>query len=323
MIFLLRPENSSMPCRLMREGYAFGPAGDLIDLSLAILFLLTEGDSGMKFTKMQGIGNDYIYINCFEEKVENPGLLSMRLSNRHTGIGSDGLVLIKPSETADFMMDMYNVDGSQGKMCGNAIRCVGKYVYDHRMTDKTEITIETLSGIKTVSLLLEDGVVTAARVDMGAPELNPEKIPVALPGDRIVDEKITVNGRMYKMTCVSMGNPHAVVFINGVDSLDINTIGPQFEAHPFFPDRVNAEFVQVVDRTHLRMRVWERGSGETMACGTGACATLVAAVVNGKASRKADIILNGGVLRIEWDEETNHVFMTGAAKEVFTGEVKL
>ncbi|MCI8496959.1 MAG: diaminopimelate epimerase [Clostridiales bacterium] len=277
----------------------------------------------MKFTKMQGIGNDYIYINCFTEKVEKPGILSMRLSDRHTGIGSDGLVLIKPSETADFMMDMYNADGSQGKMCGNAIRCVGKYVYDHKMTDKTEITIETLSGIKTVSLILEDGVVTAARVDMGAPEFDPEKIPVALQGERVVDEKITVNGRMYKMTCVSMGNPHAVVFINGVDSLDLNAIGPQFEAHPFFPDRVNTEFVQVVDRTHLRMRVWERGSGETMACGTGACATLVAAVVNGKASRKADVILNGGVLRIEWDEETGHVFMTGGAKEVFTGEVKL
>lgn len=277
----------------------------------------------MKFTKMHGIGNDYIYINCFEETVEDPGGLAKRLSDRHTGIGSDGLVLIRPSETADFRMDMFNSDGSQAQMCGNAIRCVGKYVYDHGLTKETTITVDTLAGVKTLWLTVENGKVTAARVNMGKPEFAPGKIPVAAEGEKVVDYPVMLSGKEYRITCVSMGNPHAVLFVDDVDSLNLETLGPRFEHHPLFPERINTEFVKVLGRGRLRMRVWERGAGETMACGTGACASLAAAYVNGLSDHKAELLLNGGSLFIEWDEESGCIFMTGPAETVFTGEVEL
>lgn len=272
---------------------------------------------------MHGIGNDYIYVNCFEETVEDPGALAKRLSDRHTGIGSDGLVLIRPSETADFRMDMFNSDGSQAQMCGNAIRCVGKYVYDHGLTKETTITVDTLAGVKTLWLTVENGKVTAARVNMGKPEFAPKKIPVAAEGEKVVDYPVVLSGKEYRITCVSMGNPHAVLFVDDVDSLNLEVLGPRFEHHPLFPERINTEFVKVLDRGRLRMRVWERGAGETMACGTGACASLAAAYVNGLCDHKAELILNGGSLFIEWDEESGCIFMTGPAETVFTGEVEL
>ena len=276
----------------------------------------------MKFTKMQGCGNDYVYVNCFEEKVTDPAALAVRISDRHFGIGSDGLILLKPSEKADCMMDMYNADGSRGAMCGNGIRCVARLAYDSGVVKQDRITVETLSGIKTLDLTVEDGAVTRVRVDMGEPELSPEA-------------PLIVDGRSYMFTAVSMGNPHAVVFIgkaagqNGgpaaglsLDTLEIEKTGPDFENHPAFPDRVNTEFVEVIDRHTLRMRVWERGSGETLACGTGACAVAAAAIQNGRVSgRTVTVQLRGGGLQIEWDEKTGHVFMTGPAVTVFTGEI--
>lgn len=263
----------------------------------------------MKFTKMQGLGNDYVYVNCFEETVKNPERLAIAVSDRHFGIGSDGLILIKPSETADCQMDMYNLDGSRGAMCGNGIRCVGKYVYDHHIVDKTDISVETPSGIKYLKMQAENGIVTAVTVDMGKPQLTSE-----LP------EKILVDGMEYAFTGISMGNPHAVLFMDGIDSLDLETIGPKFEHHRRFPDRTNTEFVQVTDRRHVRMRVWERGSGETMACGTGACAVAVASILAGYADDTVDVELLGGTLQIRWDRENDRVFMTGPAVEVFSGE---
>ena len=275
----------------------------------------------MKVTKMHGIGNDYIYVNCFEETVADPHKAARELSDRHFWIGSDGLVLIKPSNIADFEMDMYNSDGSQAEMCGNAIRCVGKYVYEHGMTDKTEVSISTKAGIKYLTLTVEDGVVTLVRVDMGEPILAPEKIPCLFEGEPVVSRPITVQGQDYKATCVSMGNPHAVVYIDDVDGLEIEKIGPYFEAHEMFPRKTNTEFVKVLSPTEVQMRVWERGAGETWACGTGACAVLVSTVLNGLCERKATIKLRGGDLIIEWDEKTNHVFMTGPATTVFTADI--
>ena len=264
----------------------------------------------MKFTKMQGIGNDYVYINCFEETVENPSELAVRVSSRNFGIGSDGLILIKPSELADCQMDMYNQDGSRGAMCGNGIRCVGKYVYDHGIVDKTEIDVETASGIKHLSLQVKDGKVEMVTVDMGRPEQTSE-----------IAEPITVGGREYTFTGVSMGNPHAVVFMDGLHDLKIEEIGPLFENHERFPDRTNTEFVQVIDRSHVRMRVWERGSGETLACGTGACAVAVACALNGKTGDETEVGLLGGTLQIRWDRAADTVYMTGPAVEVFHGEI--
>lgn len=275
----------------------------------------------MKFTKMHGIGNDYIYINCFEETVENPSELSIRVSNRNFGIGSDGLILIKPSKDADCCMDMYNADGSRAEMCGNGIRCVAKYVYDHRIVEKEEIKVETLGGIKDIRLTIEDGKAVMAAVNMGQPELRPEKIPVDFNGERVVSEPLWVNGKEYFITCVSMGNPHAIVYVEDTDSLDLEKIGPEFENHKKFPNRINTEFVQIIDRSHLKMRVWERGSGETLACGTGACASAVATMLNGKADRKVDMELKGGHLTIEWNPEDNCVYLTGPAKEVYNGEL--
>lgn len=277
----------------------------------------------MKFTKMQGIGNDYVYVNCFEEKVEDPSALAIQVSDRHFGVGSDGLILICPSEVADCEMAMYNADGSRGEMCGNGVRCVGKYMYDYGLTDKTEITVETLAGIKTLQLFVENGKVAKVRVDMGSPILTPAEIPVVAEGDKAVDEPILVDGKEYHMTCVSMGNPHCVVFMDDVENFEIEKTGPLFENYKDFPKRINTEFVKVIDEHTLQMRVWERGSGETLACGTGACATAVAAVLNGHCHGEILIHLLGGDLKIEWDKETNHVFMTGPAAISFEGEINL
>lgn len=275
----------------------------------------------MKFTKMQGIGNDYVYVNCLEEKVDHPEELAKLVSDRHFGIGSDGLILIKPSEVADFEMAMYNADGSRGEMCGNGIRCVAKYVYDRGLTDKTHISIETLAGIKYLELTVEKGQVSQVRVDMGEPELLAEKIPVISQQEKVIDVPITAGEKDYRMTCVSMGNPHCVVFMEDVEHLEIEKVGPLFENHELFPKRINTEFVKVIDRKTLQMRVWERGSGETLACGTGACATAVAAMLNGFCEEEVQIHLLGGDLTIEWNKESNHVFMTGPAEIVFDGEI--
>ena len=275
----------------------------------------------MKFTKMQGLGNDYVYVNCFKEKIENPSELAVRISDRHFGVGSDGLIMINPSDKADFEMEMYNADGSRGEMCGNGIRCVAKYVYDYGLTDKTSISVETLGGIKYLDLTVEDGKVSLVKVDMGRPELEPSRIPVVAEGDRAVDEPITVDGKEYRMTCVSMGNPHAVVYVDcDVKELLLEEIGPGFEHHERFPKRVNTEFVRVLDRKTVEMRVWERGSGETLACGTGACAVAVSSALNGLTEDEVTVKLLGGNLRIQWDRERDTVYMTGPAAVVFDGE---
>lgn len=283
----------------------------------------------MKFTKMHGIGNDYVYVNCFKEQVTNPSEVAKKVSDRHFGIGSDGLILIKPSDVADFEMDMYNADGSQGAMCGNGIRCVAKYVYDYGLTDKTQIRVATKSGIKVLDLMVKDGKVQEVCVDMGAPILKPEEIPVdvqaaeAAGEERLVNWQIQVNGTQYHMTCVSMGNPHCIVPVEDPGKLIIGEIGPKFENHPAFPDRVNTEFIRVLDRKTVKMRVWERGSGETLACGTGACAVAVACILNGWTEDEVTIKLLGGPLRIRWNREKNTVFMTGSATVVFDGEITL
>lgn len=278
----------------------------------------------MKFTKMHGIGNDYVYINCFEEAVTNPFELSIYVSDRHTGVGSDGLVLIKPSDVADFRMDMFNADGSQSQMCGNAIRCVGKYVYDRGLTDKTEISVETLAGIKYLSLRVVEGKVETVKVNMGAPILVPSEIPTTLSGDIAVDCPVVIGGKEYRITCVSMGNPHCISYMDSVENvknLQIEKVGPIFENDPIFPERVNAEFVSVIDRKTLYMRVWERGSGETMACGTGACAVAVATILNGLCDDSVTVKLLGGDLHITWDRESDLVYMEGPATFVFDGEL--
>ena len=277
----------------------------------------------MKFTKMQGLGNDYVYVNCFKEKIENPPAVARYVSDRHFGIGSDGLIMINPSEVADFEMEMYNADGSRSEMCGNGIRCVGKYVYDYGLTEKEHISVETLAGIKYLDLTVEDGKVKLVKVDMGSPELVPENIPIVADGNRVIDEPINVNGTEYRMTGVSMGNPHAVVYVEDVKGLDIETIGPAFENHERFPNRVNTEFVKVLDRNTVEMRVWERGSGETMACGTGACAVAVACILNGFTEDKVTVKLLGGDLQIEWDKEADKIYMTGPAEVSFDGEINL
>ncbi|MDE6760728.1 MAG: diaminopimelate epimerase [Lachnospiraceae bacterium] len=275
----------------------------------------------MKFTKMEGIGNDYVYVNCFQEKVEDPRRAAVKVSDRHYGIGSDGLILIKPSDVADFCMDMYNADGSQSEMCGNGIRCVAKYVYDYGLTDKTSISVETLAGIKYLDLKVEDGKVAMVTVNMGQPELIPAKIPVKSDKDILVNEPVTVGGREYKMTCVSMGNPHCIVFVEDTEGFPLEEIGPQFENHAIFPNRVNAEFIQILDRKTVNMRVWERGSGETLACGTGACASAVACILNDLTDEEITIHLLGGDLLVRWDKEKNVVYMTGPATVVFDGEI--
>lgn len=266
----------------------------------------------MKFTKMQGIGNDYVYVNCFEENVPEPEKMAKAVSDRHFGIGSDGLILIKPSLVADCQMDMYNLDGSRGSMCGNGIRCVGKYAYDHRIVDKAKITVETPAGIKSLDMKVENGRVTAVTVDMGEPVQTSELF-----------DTLSVEGKEYQFTGISMGNPHIVLFEKNILGLDLEKIGPGFENHPRFPDRTNTEFVEVIDRGHVRMRVWERGSGETMACGTGACAVAVASILAGYTDDTVSVELLGGPLTIFWDRVKNTVFMTGPAVEVFCGEIDL
>ncbi|MCD8105703.1 MAG: diaminopimelate epimerase [Lachnospiraceae bacterium] len=333
----------------------------------------------MKFTKMHGLGNDYVYVNCFKEQIPDPSATAIRVSDRHFGIGSDGLILIKPSEVADFQMEMYNADGSLGAMCGNGIRCVAKYVYDYGLTDKTQISVETASGIKYLALTVERpgeqnsqagetketafngcvseksvqsarGQVSRVRVDMGKPILDPALIPVNTeilyenpvnkmiawclfgegesadnPGshDPIIGEPFFNAGMNVNITCVSMGNPHCVVPVKDVDGLPIEKIGPQFENHPLFPDRVNTEFIKVLDRKTVQMRVWERGSGETLACGTGACAAAVACILNGRTGKTVTVKLRGGDLQVTWDRKKDTVYMTGPAVTVFDGEIEL
>ncbi|MDD2797966.1 MAG: diaminopimelate epimerase [Bacteroidales bacterium] len=275
----------------------------------------------MRFLKMHGAGNDYVYINGFEVNISDPSELAIRVSDRHFGIGSDGLVIIRPSETCDFRMSMYNADGSEAEMCGNASRCVGKYVFDNGMTDKTELTLETKAGIKQLNLDVVDGQVATVCVDMEEPILTPSLIPVKADGETAIRIPIEIAGNTYHATCVSMGNPHAIIFVDDVDLFDVHGVGHQIEVHPLFPKKTNVEFVQIVSPTVLKMRVWERGSGETLACGTGACATLVASVLNGLSSRKATIKLRGGDLKIEWRESNNRIYMTGGATKVFEGEL--
>ena len=276
----------------------------------------------MKFSKMHGIGNDYIYVNCFEEKVSEPEKVSVVLSDRHKGVGSDGLVLIMPSDKADFRMRIFNADGSEAMMCGNATRCIGKYVYDMGLTDKTNITLETNSGIKYLTLYLKDNKVDSVTVDMGKAILVPKDIPVNSDLDLFVSQPVEVCGRSWDITCVSMGNPHAVIFTESVAELDLEKIGPHFENHSLFPNRVNTEFAEVIDDHTLNMRVWERGSGETFACGTGTCATVVAAVLNGICKHDEEVLvhLRGGDLRITYKTDGT-VLMTGPAEYVFEGTV--
>ena len=285
----------------------------------------------MKFTKMHGIGNDYVYVNCLEEELPmDPSRLAELVSDRHFGIGSDGLILIKPSDEADFAMDIYNADGSRAMMCGNGIRCVAKYVYDHGMTNMTNVKIETLSGIKDIGLTVKNGKVVQATVDMGLPVLlsGGQEMPLE-PGARegltpaAIWEDLEVGGQTLRMIHLSMGNPHAVFFVEDVQAVDIRQLGPLIENHPRFADRTNVEFVQAADRQTLRMRVWERGSAETMACGTGACAAAVAGALSGNSARNTDVKLLGGTLSIRWREEDGHVEMSGPATEVFTGNFEL
>ena len=279
----------------------------------------------MKFTKMHGIGNDYVYVNCFEETVEDPAAVARFVSDRHFGIGSDGLILIKPSEAADCEMDMYNLDGSQGAMCGNGIRCVAKYAYDYGIVHKTQISVATRSGIKYLDLTVKDGKVSQVKVNMGAPILTASQIPVVSEKEEVINEPLEVNGETYYITAVSMGNPHAIVYMADVDHLDIEKIGPSFENHVAFPDRVNTEFVEVLDEHTVKMRVWERGSGETLACGTGACAVAVASILNERVDgdKPVTVKLLGGDLEIYWNRQENLVYMTGPATTVFDGEIDL
>ncbi|MCR5624571.1 MAG: diaminopimelate epimerase [Lachnospiraceae bacterium] len=277
----------------------------------------------MKFTKMHGCGNDYVYVNLLTEKVDDYEKAAIKVSDRHFGIGSDGLIMIDKSDVADFRMIMYNADGSRGKMCGNGIRCVAKFVYDHGMTDKTTLNIETDAGIKILELNVLNGKVQTVRVNMGEPELVPANVPVIFEGDRMINEEIIVNGEPVKITAVSMGNPHAVTFVPEVDNLDLEKIGPYYEKHELFPERINTEFIKVISENELSMRVWERGSGETFACGTGACASAVAAYLNGLTGREVLIHLRGGDLNILYNEDDNCVYMTGPATTVFEGEIEL
>lgn len=276
----------------------------------------------MKFTKMHGIGNDYIYFNCFEESIKNPNELSIKLSNRHFGVGGDGIVLIMPSDKADFKMRMFNADGSEGKMCGNATRCIGKYVYERKLTDKIELTLETLAGIKHLKLDVKNNKVVNIDVDMGKAILKSEEIPVLTNKDKVVNENINIEDKDFKITCVSIGNPHCIVFMDTLDGLKIDDIGAKFENHSLFPEGINTEFIEVIDKNTLRMRVWERGSGETFACGTGACASVVAAVLNGYCNLDEEISVKllGGTLKIKYTSDGT-VFMSGPAEFVYEGNL--
>ncbi|MCE5345428.1 MAG: diaminopimelate epimerase [Bacteroidales bacterium] len=274
----------------------------------------------MKFIKMQGCGNDYVYIDGFKETVKDPSSLAVRVSDRHFGVGSDGLVLILPSGTCDFRMRMFNADGTEAQMCGNASRCLARYVFEEGLTAKKTFTLETLAGVKEIQLNFSGEVIKNIRVDMGIPELKTEKIPVKVEGSSVVNHPISVLGTDYTFTSVSMGNPHAVIFIKDVEQFPLEIIGPVIEKHSFFPERTNVEFVELINRNRLKMRVWERGAGETLACGTGACASLVASVINGLSDQEAIVEVRGGQLEIKWDDISQHVYMTGDAVRVFEGE---
>ena len=278
----------------------------------------------MEFTKMQGLGNDYVYIDCYSKSVDlgNISGLAKFVSNRHFGIGSDGLILICKSDIADFKMRMFNFDGSEAEMCGNGIRCVGKFVYDKGLTNKETVKIETLAGIKILNLNVKDGKVETVKVDMGKPILTPSEIPVKFDKEPVKELKIKAVDREFSFTCVSMGNPHAVTSVDNIKEFEIKKYGPILEVDEHFPKKSNIEFIEIIDKSHIKMRVWERGSGETLACGTGACAVAVACIINGFTNRKVNIELLGGELQIEWDEETNHVFMTGPAVTVFEGGIQ-
>ncbi len=288
----------------------------------------------MHFTKMHGAGNDYVYVDCTKETVENPSEVAKLVSDRHFGIGADGLILIKPSEKADVTMEMYNADGSLGKMCGNGVRCVGKYAYDHGLARKDRIYVETGAGIKILDVTVKDGEAVSLRVNMGEAIFAPEEVPVdiheiplpegaSLPenADKLIDVPAVIAGREWRVNCISMGNPHCVVFVDDVEDFPLMEIGKVFEHHPMFPERVNTEFAVKINEHELRMRVWERGSGETWACGTGTCATAVAAILNGLAKSPVTVHLNGGDLVIEWEGEGKPAFMTGPAREVFEGDI--
>ena len=277
----------------------------------------------IKFTKMQGLGNDYVYMDAIHQKIENESSLAQFVSNRHFGIGSDGLILICKSDVADFKMRMFNSDGSEAEMCGNGIRCVGKFVYDKGLTDKTTVTIETLAGIKTLELNTKDGKVETVKVDMGEPILNPKEIPVISDEEPVKNLMLEAEGRKFKFTCVSMGNPHAITEVEDTEKFDVEKYGKVLEVDKAFPNKTNVEFIQIVDKNHVKMRVWERGAGETLACGTGACATAVACYLNGKTDRNVEVELLGGKLFIEWNEENNHIFMTGPAVTVFEGVLEI
>lgn len=283
----------------------------------------------LKFTKMHGCGNDYVYVNGFSQHIDadNKPELVRRLSDRHFSIGGDGVIFINPGKKAAFEMEMYNADGTRAQMCGNGIRCVAKYVYDYGLTDKTSITVESFGAVKYLDLTLgTDGTVSTVRVNMGAPILTASEVPVLSDNEQVVNEEITVNGQTYRMTCVSMGNPHAVVFVDDIDDMkkfEIEKIGPYFENHERFPERINTEFVKVIDKNTVQMRVWERGTGETLACGTGCCATTAACVLNGRTDTKVNVKVLGGEILCEWDREENLVYMTGAAATVFEGSVEV
>ncbi|MBR4080578.1 MAG: diaminopimelate epimerase [Clostridia bacterium] len=274
----------------------------------------------MRFTKMQGTGNDYIYVNCFEETVTDPASLAVQMSRPHFGAGADGLVLIQPCDEADFRMRIFNADGSESEMCGNATRCIGKYVYERGLTDKTSVTLMTGSGVKTLALDVQDGIVRSVCTDMGAPLFDPQLIPAALPAETALDVPLSAGGREWRVSCVSMGNPHCVVFTDDPETVDLPLWGPLLENHPVFPNRANVEFVAVTDRQHLRMRVWERGSGETLSCGSGACAALAAGVLTGRCDRSATMQLRGGELHLDWACADNHIYMQGGAEFVYDGE---
>jgi len=284
---------------------------------------MSEGTKEITFTKMHSCGNDYIYVNGFEHDIPQPSALAIYLSDRNFGVGGDGLILIMPSEIADAKMRIFNLDGSEGKMCGNGIRCVAKYLYDNRIAEKTQITVETLSGVKTIDLIIENGQLSKIKVDMGAAVLEASEIPVNLPGGHVVDRQVQCGGEPYNITCVSMGNPHAVIFCEDAEAVNLAQIGPKIEKDPLFPEQVNVEFVEVISENHLKMSVWERGSGATLGCGTGACAAAVAATLNGFCKKNTDIRvrLPGGEVIVNYTDET--VFLTGDAVKVFEGAVKI
>lgn len=279
----------------------------------------------IQFTKMHGCGNDYVYINGFTQHVpqEQKAEFVRKISDRHFGIGSDGAIFINPAKEADFEMEMYNADGSRSEMCGNGMRCVGKYVYDYGLTNQKEFSVVSAGKIKYLVLTVEDGKAVQIRVNMGNPILTPAEIPVVAEGESVIDEAITVLDKEYKMTCVSMGNPHAVVFVDDVMEFPLNEVGPYFENHERFPNRTNTEFVQVVDRSHIRMRVYERGTGETLACGTGCCASAVACILNGLTDTEVDVEVLGGVVHVEWNRDENLIYMTGPGETVFDGEIEI